>query len=196
MLFLNVPQQGDQSCDDPYKIAFYEDKVQNLQSSLDGIYAELNEGVWKKNYARDYFESNRCTKYYFRLPGTKHDAIKCLYNLEGELITQPKDILAECRNYYKYLYTQPNVFCDRAIKNKFLAGIPQNKLSSLELHSLGKDFSLDELHSALKAMNTAAVPGEDGLTVNFYLTFWNDIKIFLWNSFIHAFDMGSLSLTQ
>ena len=59
-----------------------------------------------------------------------------------------------------------------------------------------KTFSLDELHSALKAMNTAAVPGEDGLTVNFYLTFWNDIKIFLWNSFIHAFDTGTLSLMQ
>ena len=82
------------------------------------------------------------------------------------------------------------------MKDRFLALIPRNILSDEGKALLDRPISLEELHVALSAMQKEAVPGEDGLTVNFYLTFWNFIKDPLFASFRYAFECGQLSITQ
>ena len=42
---------------------------------------------------------------------------------------------------------------------------------------------MEELHEALSKMKKSSVPGEDSLTVNFYLTDWNLVKDLLFTSF-------------
>ena len=61
---------------------------------------------------------------------------------------------------------------------------------------LDQPITLNELHNSLKAMNMGAVPGEDRLTVNFFLTFWDLVKGLLHASYLYAFDTGFLSITQ
>ena len=39
-------------------------------------------------------------------------------------------------------------------------------------------------------------PGEDGLPIEFYRTFWNEIKTYLFNSYKFSLEFGSLSITQ
>ena len=55
---------------------------------------------------------------------------------------------------------------------------------------------MDELYDSLKAMKCEAVPGEDGFTVDFYLTFWNEVKDLVFQSYMYAFEANHLSLTQ
>ena len=146
--------------------------------------------------AKAHYESNRCTKYYFQQPGRKNDAIKVLHNSKGQVITNEGKIIQECRNYYEYLYQQPRLFENYKIKEKFLSTIPNDLLSEAGSSLLGKDISLEELYSALQSMKKGAVPGEDGFTVNFYLTYWAELQQFLFDSYLAAFHSGKLSITQ
>ena len=188
----------DNSASDPHKVHYYADQVDNLQLDLNAIYEKVNLNHCKMALAQKHFESNRCKKYYFRLPGVKNDAIKCICKggEEQVYVTDQMGILNECREYYDRLYIQPHLFSQPGIKEKFLSRIPKDVLSLSDKASLDQPLTLDELYNSLKVMNIGAVLGEDGLTVNFYITFWDLVKDFLYASYLHAFDTGFLSITQ
>ena len=97
---------------DQKRSEFYSQWVDDLQLKSDGVYAQINEPSKKLYNAKVHYESNRCTKFYFRQPGTKNDAIKCLYNLAGHPNYKDKDILKVFQDYYQHLYTQPVLFND------------------------------------------------------------------------------------
>ena len=54
----------------------------------------------------------------------------------------------------------------------------------------------DELLFTLKSMQNNKIPGNDGLTKEFYETFWNEIKIVFLKSLKHAKEKGQLSISQ
>ena len=72
----------------------------------------------------------------------------------------------------------------------------RTKLSDIEKESCEGKISLQECHTALKAMSDNKSPGIDGFTLEFYKFFWNDIKIFLVRSLNASYDMGKMSITQ
>ena len=45
-------------------------------------------------------------------------------------------------------------------------------------------------------MNLNKSPGFDGLPIEFYIVFWNDINDMLLNSYNYSFENGLLSLSQ
>ena len=100
-----------------------------LQEKLDGIYARLDESKICYRQAQAYYESNRCTKYYFKLPGMKKDSIKSLYNASGDRIYSQKQILIECQKYYQQLYQQSPLVTNTSLQQKYLNKIPRNLLS-------------------------------------------------------------------
>ena len=175
---------------------FYAEQVVFLQIELESVQEKLNFKRTQYSAAQAHYESNQCTKDYFKQPGHSNDAVKALHDLQGNLITNESKVLKECRDYYHKLYQQPPIFQDLRTKEKFLSHIPGNLLSALGSVLLEKDISIQELHEALKSMRKNAVPGEDGFTVNFYLTYWDDIKQLLYDSYIDAFYCGHLLITQ
>ena len=88
---------------DQYKAAFFVDKVKHIRTDLDKIFDDIQAPASRLVRTQAHYESNRCTKYYFGLPGTKNDAVKCLYNSAWEKISGTKAILQECRQYYQNL---------------------------------------------------------------------------------------------
>ena len=189
-------QLRDSTAHDPYRAAFYADKVKNLQSSLDAVYDNINAHTRKWAAARKHYESNRCTKYYFRQPGRKNDQIKTLYNSQGIAVSEPKQVLQVAKDYYQTLYRKPQMADNFPLREKFLSRIPSDALSQEGINLLGKEISLAEVYVAMSKLKKDSVPGEDGLTVNFYLTFWNEVKDLLFASYNHAFECGHLSITQ
>ena len=181
---------------DPPHCSIYVRHVQDLQKELDIIYENLNAPFKKKALAQKYFESNRCTKYYFKQPGKHNDSLKSLTDPNGCAVTDNGQILLRCKQYYQELYRQPYLFRDLKIKEKFLSLVPQNVLSDQGIAMLDKDISIEELHESLSKMKKTSVPGEDGFTVNFYLTYWNLVKDLLFVSFRQAFCTGCLSISQ
>ena len=176
--------------------AYYANQVDVLQNELDDIFQELNYEAFRFKTAKTYYESNRCTKFYFQSKRVSHDSVKSLENAAGDRIYSQKDILQECQTYYKHLYSQPNLGDNKRLTNKFLNRIPRNALSQTGYDLLNKPMTMDEVFEALKDMKKDSVPGEDGLTVNFYLTFWDDIKDLLFCSYQFAYEINHMSITQ
>ena len=56
--------------------------------------------------------------------------------------------------------------------------------------------SIDECKRALMTMESNKTPGTDGLTSEFYRYFWNAVSKFMVESFNHALQHGSLSISQ
>ena len=90
------------------------------------------------------------------------------------VITDQSNLLHMIKEYHEKLYTttKPN-------KNYILE-------TNLERHINAEDFkmcdgklAIEECTSAINMMKLNKSPGLDGLTVEFYLTFWDKIKCFL-----------------
>ena len=116
--------------------------------------------------ARKHYESNRSTRYYFRLPGCKYDCIKRLQSPEGTILESSSRILNECHRFYSSLYNKP---CHPEALNEdlqwqFLCHKPA--VMEVEFYeSLDKELHKTDLFNALKVMKKDAAPGLDGLTV-------------------------------
>ena len=58
------------------------------------------------------------------------------------------------------------------------------------------DLTEDELLISLKSMQNNKTPGNDGLTKEFYETFWNEIKYVFLKSLKQVKEKGQLSISQ
>lgn len=56
--------------------------------------------------------------------------------------------------------------------DEFLKGVNTKKLSNEQREILDKELTRAELYLALKTSQKNKTPGNDGLTVEFYLAFW------------------------
>lgn len=59
-----------------------------------------------------------------------------------------------------------------------------------------EELKIEELDSAIKRMPKGKSSGLDGLTVDFYTFFWDDIRELLYNAFLEYFPTGQLSSTM
>lgn len=55
---------------------------------------------------------------------------------------------------------------------------------------------IEELDIAIESMSKGKTPGLDGLTVEFYIHVWNDVRVLLYNGFLECILSGHLSLTM
>ena len=98
-----------------------------------------------------------------------------LKRADGSFISEHKEILEECRLFYKKLYSKNSqvdpdnfpFFCEHD-------GIP--KLNEQQKNSCEIDLTEAELHKTLKSFSKNKSPGLDGITAEFYLCFWEPIK--------------------
>ncbi len=60
------------------------------------------------------------------------------------------------------------------------------KLSQEDRKYLAVEFTTEDLHAALKQMKKNKSPGPDGLTVEFYLRYWDLVKTHMYDSFVEA----------
>ena len=105
-------------------------------------------------------------------------------------ISENKAILKEAENFYSELFKEESVL----LPTDNLDSVPKISISDVEIMST--PISLDKLLQALKSMRQSSAPGIDGITVKFYVHFWDLVKDDLFNCFNHAFLVGKLSPSQ
>lgn len=71
-----------------------------------------------------------------------------------------------------------------------------NRYINLNQTKLKKNVTIFFRFLALKQMGSSKTPGNDGLTKEFYMCMWEDLKEDLVNSLNHSFEVGSLSTSQ
>ena len=148
------------------------DIIERTKQDLKDIEMEKAKATLFRCQAQWQVEGERNTAYYFGLEKAKYNAktFSSLLQDNGSIIRNPKKILQCQRSFYKSLYT----------KDKNVRFTPPKiqgpRLSEAQRELLELPFTEHELKTALFQMKNGKTPGSDGLSVDFYKTFYPKIK--------------------
>ncbi len=70
------------------------------------------------------------------------------------------------------------------------------KISDIERELCDSDLLVAEILASLKLIQNGKSPCSDGLTAEFYIFIWIDIRLFLVESIEHSIENGELSIEQ
>jgi hypothetical protein len=131
-------------------------------------------------------EGGNNTKYFHLIANGKHRKKK-IFQLEQEegTIVGDENLKVFIMEYYKKLFGAPEGNTLSMIENQ-THDIPQ--ISNNENTILTADFSMEEVHAAIKQMEHNKAPGPDGFPAEFYQHFWEVIKSDLMALFVCLFS--------
>jgi len=166
-----------------------------IREELEKINAIKTEGHRVRSKAQFIEHNERSSKYFLNLE-KRNAIIKNITRLKKDNhpdVTDTSGILNELASFYEKLYTS-SVYCSD-FENEFLCEsllqIAQNDKIFCDM-----EISLIECTEALKNMKANKSPGTDGITVEFYQYFWNDISDLVLNSIRTAYLKKVLSCDQ
>ena len=136
-------------------------------------------------------QGEKCSKFFLSLEKRNYNN-KTMFSVitdEGEHCTEQKRILQEQKKFYENLYT-----IDESVQFS-LTNEWDIKLTEEQKLKLDRDISLEELHEALSGMKRNKVPGLTGLTVEFYLEFWDKIGPMLLKMYEACYECKLLNAT-
>jgi hypothetical protein len=137
-------------------------------------------------------EGDKNTKYFLNLEKYKQEtnSVKELFNKNGEVVNDTDSILDIEYDFYKDLYSSVQIENDKI--DEFLEHV-NKKIDEDDKNMCDSDITSDEIIEALTAMSKNKSPGSDGLTTEFYCTFYDSLRNILPKIFNAAYDEGVLS---
>ena len=172
------------------------EQLELFKSELEEIIKVRTQGAILRCKIKWYNEGEKNTKYFLNLEKRhfKLSTISQLKITDQEFVTSDKEILAECENFYKKLYTsQKNVI---PTENDLFQPENDTVLDNNDAMSCEGHLTEQECLKALRSMDREKTPGTDGLPAEFYRTFWKDLSPLLISALNYSYDEGSLSITQ
>ena len=170
------------------------DKLQAAEHDFEERFVRHRKCAHVIHSARYQVYGNTSSSYFFREVRGVPGALRFLFNDVDDILESDEEILDHCRVFYDNLYSSP--YSTSFKMSNFSYVPPEKRISTADAKILDEEFYEEELHTALKNMRKGSSPGFDGLTVNFYLTFWNLISPFLIPSIQQAASLGSFTLDQ
>ena len=171
-------------------------ELERIKTKLSKIASVKTHGTIIRSRARWYEHGEKNSKYFYNLEKTnqrkKH--ITSLKINDYAKLTDPKEILEEEERFFKQLYTSKNTNPNGSEFIEFFN--TENVLLEETAKTCKGIMSIDECKRALMTMESNKTPGTDGLTSEFYRYFWNAVSKFMVESFNHALQHGSLSISQ
>ena len=145
---------------------------QKTREDLEDKIMERSRGIIFRSRVKWYEEGEKNTKYFFSLEKARYNAKTCykLIDEEQKEYEQPEDILRIQESFYRNLY-QEDSEVDFTMENQFGIKVPDEIKEQQNTQ-----ISLKELQEAAKEMNNNKTPGRDGIPVDFYKVFWNQLK--------------------
>ena len=98
--------------------------------------------------------------------------------------------------FYETLFQRPSQEYSVDDINHFLNTLDIPKPSTDQITRCNIDLTEKDLYASMKSMENDKSPGNDGLTKEFYVTFWNDIKATFISSLKQAKERKELSISQ
>ena len=123
-------------------------------------------------------------------------AVRRLYDSAGKITVNPKFIINELRDYYQELYSNHDFEEGEEFASDFLENSNIPTLSNNSMMICEGLLTCAECFEALKKFPNGKTPGNDGLTAEFYKTFWNLLGQQLTDSLNYSFEHGELSTSQ
>ncbi|CAM2103802.1 unnamed protein product [Caretta caretta] len=129
------------------------------------------QGAFFRSRIRLLWEMDRGSRFFYALEKTrgakKH--VTCLLAEDGTPLTDPEEMCGRARDFYTSLFSPDPT-------NPGACGVLWEELPTVSVgdrDQLELPLTLAEFSEALRRMPTNKSPGMDGLTVEFYRTFWD-----------------------
>jgi hypothetical protein len=170
---------------------------QQIKHTLDSLLHERAKGAQIRSRAQWVEEGERSTSYFLRLEKYRqtNNIINRLETSDGLKLTTDREILEEATHFYSSLYTSTNPSNENIEKylddTKFKTVLNEYDRSLCE----GK-VSLDECTKAVDKLKQNKSPGLDGITAEFYQTFWYCLGTILVKAYNESFNDGILCTSQ
>uniref|UniRef100_A0A1A8UUH3 exodeoxyribonuclease III n=1 Tax=Nothobranchius furzeri TaxID=105023 RepID=A0A1A8UUH3_NOTFU len=160
--------------------------LNKFQSQLDNIYLEKANGAYVRSRARWIEEGEKNSSYFFNLEKQRQTKKKiCKLSLQDGITDDPDKINKEIFHFYRELYKS---HYSKEAATDFFGKIKEHitpLANDLKNLTEGK-LEIGELDKSLKQMPKGKSPGIDGLTVEFYIGFWENIRVccltLFWNA--------------
>ena len=179
---------------------YCDNKIQNLKLELSDIINKQTNGILTRAKARWLQDGEKNSKYFFGLEKRNYmnKNIHCLINDKGEKITNFTDISKEQNAFYEKLYQEQEVSIEdeEIIKNFFIESETVPKLNEDMKIMCEGQITNEECKDAIKSMQNFKSPGTDGLQIEFYKIFWNDVSDLVLNSFKTSYSKQEMSISQ
>jgi len=114
----------------------------------------------------------------------------------NEVVTDGAQILSEAVKFYSSLYQSSNVNLDDDNVDYFFNNDNIPRLSEFERDSCEEVVTIEECYESMSSCKVNKSPGNDGLTKEFYDTFWDKLSKPLLECFRFSFEAGTLSNSQ
>jgi len=154
------------------------DKLTNCKKRLDDILDLEIKSLIFQSKTTIYEQDEKNTKYFlnlikYRKGKSSIKAIKCM-NKPNVILKGQQEITKTIKKFYEKLYTEVPRENNAEHIGFFLDSLP--KISGVEQRILDREISENEVFITLKTFSKGKSPGNDGLSSEFYMKFWSDIK--------------------
>ena len=160
-----------------------------LKHELDFIHNVKAKGSIIRSRCRWAEDNEKNTKYFLNLEKHNYNTkyIKSLL-VENKIIDLPEEILKCESKFYQNLYAKNDISSTDEI-NQYLSNIITPKLCNNTKQLCEAQITIDEYTKALKGLSNNKTPGSDGIPVEFYKIFWDEIK----TEVIESFESGKIN---
>ncbi|CAC5416070.1 unnamed protein product [Mytilus coruscus] len=167
-------------------------RLETLKLDLGKYELEKCKGAILRSKATWATEGDKNTKYFLNLEKYKQESnsVKKLYNENDEIVNDTDGILDIEYNFYKDLYSCVEIETDKLCD--FLQHVDK-KVNDDDKEICDSDITFNEIAEALSSMSKNKSPGSDGLTTEFYCTFYDSLREILYKVFNAVYDEGILS---
>ena len=191
-----------QSFESNPNVSILQEEYNNSKIWLESWYTETTKGAILRSKAEWYENGEKSSKFFLNLEKNNSikNTIRKLYvnndNSDALMLSDNEDtILKHSEAFYKNLFTRKSKQTFEECST-FLGGINTPSLSIEQKELCDAPIKIEELTDSLNSMYNGKTPGNDGLTIEFYKSFWDLLKYTLFNSFLYSKIHGSLSISQ
>ena len=172
-------------------------KYESLKNDLELIYDHIAEGVRIRSKCDWYEQGEKSTKFFLNLEKQRSNQSRIRKRIVNKKeINNETKILNEIKVFYEILFQKPSQKDSADDINHFLNTLDIPKLSSDQIILCDIKLTKKYLYDSMKSMENDKTPGNDGLTKEFYVTFWDDIKATFVSSIKQAKERKELSISQ
>ena len=174
--------------DDMTELIGIQDSIKEFESK------ELN-GARIRAKVQEIEQGERCTSFFVKLEKQKanNKLMQTLLTDDGHLVDTQEEILKETTNFYQRLYKSETT---DTLAQDYLLNNLTNVLTDEDRDSVEGEITLEELFTVVNTFSKDKSPGNDGLTAEFYQTFFIVIGKDLVEVINEGFKRGELSLSM
>ena len=172
-------------------------EILNCKTELEVLNFKKNEAAKIRSKTQWIEDGEKCTKFFLGLEKSRAVAstVYKVKNENGKMISKEEEIVEVFAQHFERVYNEKIELESQEIENSldnFLINVTLKQISDSDKSNLDSPITLDEIVSAFKGLNKLSSPGVDGITMQFYEIFLEDIKHVLLEYYNFCFEQIGL----